>query len=158
MRRARDDEEYPTPEYAVELALDAAPRKCQDGLIQDLIAPSRLLKLSTCDSFQTSYDPNSFRMVLQLRGRNIGGIIKPLAMLTVWSFFIAAVLEFMPSSFTDTIRRFSEPLQQVTQSRQQARRAVRAAGVATCVRLTRAGAASRRPRSPPPLASCWSIG
>ena len=61
--------------------------------VADAISDERRLEaLSACDANIISYDPTSFLMVFQLRGRNMPVILAPIAWLSAWGCIWAVIL------------------------------------------------------------------
>ena len=89
---------------------DRVPRTFleQLTLLEALELPARLDALASCDAAAIVYDPESFRLVCILRGRNAGFIAWPLACLFAYSCFAAIIFEFLP-----ILRELVVPLEDV---------------------------------------------
>ena len=89
---------------------DRVPRTFLEQLtiLEALELPARLDALASCDAAAIVYDPESFRLVCILRGRNAGFIAWPLACLFAYSCFAAIIFEFLP-----ILRELVVPLEDV---------------------------------------------
>ena len=47
--------------------------------------PQRIDSLKRCDNSIISYDPTSFRLIFNIRGRNLESILAPLLFIAIWS-------------------------------------------------------------------------
>ena len=74
----------------------AAPVTLRDALL----SPERIGALNECDAELTAYDPDSFRLVFQVRGRNVGTVIGPIIILLIWGIIWAIILDASDTAHT----------------------------------------------------------
>jgi len=79
-----------------ELSSPAVSVGSSASLLEALELPARLEALAKCDAAVTPYDPDSFRIVFALEGRNADAIVWPLALLLIWGIVAASILEAVP--------------------------------------------------------------
>ena len=66
----------------------------ETSVVDAILSQDRLNALLACDIGCMHYDPNTWSVVLTLRGRNIQMIAIPLILLTIWSIFWIVLLSY----------------------------------------------------------------
>ena len=66
----------------------------ETSVVDAILSQDRLNALLACDIGCMQYDPNTWSVVLSLRGRNIQMIAIPLTLLTIWGIFWVVLLSY----------------------------------------------------------------